>query len=73
MNDLNSNSITLYYISFILFCSFSGQAISSKALLLITIQLNIPESTVNIFINSDRIVLATMILKELQQTFSLIS
>ncbi|CAF5197493.1 unnamed protein product, partial [Rotaria sp. Silwood1] len=33
-------------------------------------QLNIPELTVNLTINSDRLVLATMLLKEIKQTFS---
>ncbi|CAF4089382.1 unnamed protein product [Rotaria magnacalcarata] len=52
---------------------FSGQTISSKALVLISVQLNIPELTVNLTINSDRIVLATMLLKEIKQTFSTVA
>ncbi|CAF1149772.1 unnamed protein product [Adineta steineri] len=48
---------------------FSGQAISSKSLILLTIQLNTLQSTVNLTINSDQIVLATMLLKEIKQTF----
>ncbi|CAF0807411.1 unnamed protein product [Adineta ricciae] len=48
---------------------FSGQTISSKSLLLLTIQLNPRQSTINLTINSDQIVLATMLLKELKQTF----
>ena len=48
---------------------FSGQTISSKALVLITVQLNAPKSAVQLTINSDRIVLATMLLKEMKQTF----
>ncbi|CAF3454928.1 unnamed protein product [Rotaria sp. Silwood1] len=59
---LGSGNSTIY--------RFSGQTISSKALVLITIQLNIPELTVNLTINSDRLVLATMLLKEIKQTFS---
>ncbi|CAF2484524.1 unnamed protein product [Rotaria sp. Silwood2] len=59
---LGSGNSTIY--------RFSGQTISSKALVLITIQLKIPELTVNLIINSDRIVLATMLLKEIKQTFS---
>jgi hypothetical protein len=49
---------------------FSGQTISSKSLILLTIQLNIPESIINLTINADRIVLATMLLKEIKQTLS---
>ncbi|UJR37150.1 hypothetical protein I4U23_029860 [Adineta vaga] len=52
---------------------FSGQTISSKALVLITIQLNVPQSAINFTINSDRIVLATMLLKDIQQVISAIS
>ncbi|CAF0877310.1 unnamed protein product [Adineta steineri] len=48
---------------------FSGQTISSKSLILLTIQLNTLQSTVNLTINSDQIVLATMLLKEIKQTF----
>jgi hypothetical protein len=49
---------------------FSGQTISNKSLVLLTIQLNTTKSTVNLTINSDQIVLATMLLKEIKQTFS---
>ena len=49
---------------------FSGQTISSKSLVLLTIQLNHSESVINLTINSDRIVLATMLLKEIKQSFS---
>ena len=56
-------------ISFLSF-SFSGQTISSKSFLLITVQLNIPESIINLTLNSDRIVLATMLLTDIKQTLS---
>ncbi|CAF1606473.1 unnamed protein product [Adineta ricciae] len=52
---------------------FSGQTVSSKALVLIAIQLNISQSTINLTLNSDRIILATMLLKEIQQAISTIS
>ncbi|CAF1506511.1 unnamed protein product [Rotaria sordida] len=48
---------------------FSGQTISSKSLVLLTIQLNMTQSKVHLTINSDQIVLATMLLKEIKQTF----
>ena len=59
--------------SLFLSSSFSGQTIASKALVLITIQLNIPKSTVNLTINSDRLVLATMLLKDIKQTLATLS
>ncbi|CAF0992492.1 unnamed protein product [Adineta ricciae] len=52
---------------------FSGQTVSSKALVLIAIQLNMSRSTINLTLNSDRIILATMLLKEIQQAISTIS
>ncbi|CAF0968088.1 unnamed protein product [Rotaria sp. Silwood1] len=48
---------------------FSGQTISSKSLVLLTIQLNIIQSTVDLTMNSEQIILATMLLKEIKQTF----
>ncbi|CAF3471966.1 unnamed protein product [Rotaria socialis] len=51
------------------FYRFSGQTISNKSLILLTIQLNNIQSTVNLTINSDQIVLATMLLKDIKQTF----
>jgi hypothetical protein len=58
------------YILFFLSSRFSGQTISSKSLILLTIQLIPTKSTVNLTMNSDQIVLATMLLKEIKQTFS---
>ncbi|CAF3835359.1 unnamed protein product [Adineta steineri] len=52
---------------------FAGQTISSKALILITIQLNMSQSIINFTLNSDRIVLATMLLEEIKQTISTVS
>lgn len=56
--------------NWISFFRFSGQTISNKSLVLITIQLNISQNTIHITINSDQIVLATMLLKDLKQAFS---
>ncbi len=62
--------ISFNQISFLFSLSFSGQTISSKSFLLITVQLNIPESIINLTLNSDRIVLATMLLTDIKQTLS---
>ncbi|CAF1320804.1 unnamed protein product [Rotaria sordida] len=51
--------------------SFSGQTISSESLILLTIQLNILQLIINLTINSDRIILATMLLNDTKQTLSI--
>ncbi|CAF1008927.1 unnamed protein product [Rotaria sordida] len=51
--------------------SFSGQTISSESLILLTIQLNILQSIINLTINPDRIIRATMLLNDIKQTLSI--
>ncbi|CAF4181024.1 unnamed protein product [Rotaria sordida] len=52
---------------------FSGQTILSESLILLTIQLNILQSIINLTINSDRIILATMLLNDIKQTLSIVN
>lgn len=49
---------------------FSGQTIASQALILVTIQLNSSKNLLQLTINSDRLVLATMLLKDVQQALA---
>ena len=49
---------------------FSGQTIHSKVPVLLTVQLNVPRSSLHLTLHSDRILLATMLLKEMKDTFS---
>ncbi|CAF1234994.1 unnamed protein product, partial [Rotaria sordida] len=51
---------------------FSGQTISSESLILLTIQLNILQSIINLTINPDRIIRATMLLNDIKQTLSIV-